>query len=252
MEHVAAVVRAAVDLLFPPVCLVCGAAGGRHPSLCGACWRSIRRLAPPWCALCGRPFWVLDPGVVAAGDGAIDRCGACRRRRPGFTYGRSAAVYEGAVREAVHALKFSGKSALAAPLGDLLLETCARGLPVAPDLVVPVPLHPARERERGFNQAALLARRVARSLGIALDTRALRRLRPTRAQAELSGAERRANVRGAFAARARANLAGRHVLLVDDVLTTGATITACARAALNAGALTVGALTVARVTERAV
>jgi ComF family protein len=248
MEHVATVVRAAVDLLFPPVCLVCGEPGGRRPALCEACGRSIVRLAPPWCAVCGRPFWTLAGESVPPASPAAQVCGPCRSRRPGFTYARSAAAYEGTVREALHAFKFSGKTALAGPLGDLLLETCARGVPVAPDLVVPVPLHPARERERGFNQAALLARRVARGLGVPLDVRALRRVRATRAQTDLSGAERRANVRGAFAVRDRANLAGRHVLLVDDVLTTGATISACARALLDAGATTVGALTVARVT----
>ncbi len=246
MEHVATVVRAAFDLLFPPRCLVCGGSGGPHPSMCGACWRSIPRLTPPWCAICGRPFWTLDPrGAATGAPSAV--CGACRRRRPAFTWGRSATLYDAAVREALHAFKFSGKTALAAPLGDLLVEVCASGLPVAPDLVVPVPLHRARERERGFNQAGLLARRVARRLGAPLGTRALRRVRSTRAQADLGGAERRTNVRGAFAARTAAALAGRHVLLVDDVLTTGATVSECARVLIDAGALTVGALTVARV-----
>lgn len=250
MEHAAAVVQAALDLLFPPVCLVCGAIGhGARPSLCGACWRGIGRLAPPWCAICGRPRWTFGgPTGPPPADGAPPEvCGACRRHRPRFTYARAAALYDGVLREAVQALKFAGKTALAAPLGDLLLDACASGLPVAPDVVVPVPLARSRERERGFNQAALLARRVARGLGLPLDARAARRVRATRAQSELSGSERRANVRGAFAARPGPRLVGRHVLLVDDVLTTGATASECARALLGAGALTVGALAVARV-----
>ena len=250
MEHVATVVRAAFDLLFPPLCLVCGQPGAAdRPSLCDACWRSIVRLGPPWCALCGRPFWILDAaGARLDGHAPADLCGACRRHRPAFTYGRSATLYGGAVREALHAFKFSGKTALAAPLGDLLHDACALGLPLAPHLVVPVPLHRGRERERGFNQAALLAGRVARRLGAPVATRVLCRVRSTRAQADLSGVERRTNVRGAFAVRDRAVLAERHVLLVDDVLTTGATVSECARVLIDAGALTVGALTVARVT----
>jgi ComF family protein len=252
MELPAVVVRrwseAALDLLFPPVCLVCGGAGpARHP-MCAACRKAIVRLTPPWCAVCGRPFSTFGGQRDGpAGGETAARCGACARKRPPFTYSRSAALWASPVRDAVHALKFSGKTALAAPLGDLLLEACAWDLPVAPDLIVPVPLHRARARARGFNQATLLARRVARRLGLPVRARALRRVRPTRAQADLSGSERRTNVRGAFAARAAAAVTGRHVLLVDDVLTTGATASECARALLGAGARSVGVLTVARV-----
>jgi len=259
MEQLATVVRewtgAALDLLFPPCCLVCGeVGGGARPSLCDACWGSIVRLAPPWCVVCGRPFSAFDGprAGIDRPDGLVDVCGACRRRRPKFTYARSAALYEGAMREALHAFKFSGKTALAGPLGDLLVEACGAGLPLPPDLVVPVPLHRARERERGFNQAALLARRVARGLDVPFGGRVVRRVRPTRAQADLSGAERRKNVRGAFAARAGAAPCGRHVLLIDDVLTTGTTVSECARVLIDEGALTVGVLTVARVAETAI
>ncbi len=253
VEHLALVVRewtgAAVDLLFPPLCPACGEPGGddRRGPLCGRCWRAIVRLRPPWCAICGRPFGSFEPGPSAAGDGVGERCAGCMRRRPPFTYARSATAYDGVVREALHAFKFGGATGLAAPLAELMLEACAEHLPVMPDLVVPVPLHRARRRARGFNQAVLLARRVARGLGVPTAARALARTRATHAQSDLPSVERAANVRGAFAVRERAALDGRHVLLVDDVLTTGATVAECARVALAAGARTAGVLTVARV-----
>jgi ComF family protein len=150
------------------------------------------------------------------------------------------------VRDALRAFKFEGRTGLAGPLGDLAVEVCAAHLPVPPEIVVPVPLARARERERGFNQAGLLAARIARGLGLPAGARLIRRIRATAAQAELTAAERRTNVRGAFAVRDGVSLRGRNALLVDDVLTTGATASECARVMLAAGALTVGVLTVAR------
>ena len=151
------------------------------------------------------------------------------------------------LREALHAFKFRGKRAVARPLGDLLAEAGA-GYPGArgAGLLVPVPLYPDRERERGFNQAALLAERLGRLWGVAVAANALERTAATPAQTGLSGEERRRNVRGAFAVPRPARVAGRRVLLVDDVLTTGATADACARALRRAGAAEVGVLTVAR------
>jgi ComF family protein len=152
------------------------------------------------------------------------------------------------MREAVHAFKFGGRRALAVPLGDLLVETAAGSLPAgAPDLLLPVPLHPRRQRTRGFNQAGLLARRLGRSHGWPVREDVLVRTVATPSQTELDAAGRRANVRGAFRLRRPAAVAGRHVVLVDDVLTTGATLSECARCLRAAGAARVGALTVARV-----
>jgi ComF family protein len=162
---------------------------------------------------------------------------------PVFDWARSAAVYSGAVREAIHAFKFNGKTALARPLGALMLDGCAR--PAEVTAVVPVPLARARERERGYNQAALLAERIAEGWGVPLRRRWLARLRDTPAQSDLTAAERRANVRHAFGASAAVR--GAHVVLVDDVLTTGATAAECARVLRAAGAAEVGVLTVARV-----
>jgi ComF family protein len=154
------------------------------------------------------------------------------------------------VREALHAFKFRGRWALAAPLGDLLVEAVAGRLPGGiPELLLPVPLHPSRERERGFNQASLLARRVGRLLGCPVREAVLARVVPTRFQTELDAAARRANVRNAFEVRRPDLVTGRHVVLVDDVLTTGATLSECAARLRAAGATRVGALTVARVTR---
>ncbi|HSE04620.1 MAG TPA: ComF family protein [Methylomirabilota bacterium] len=175
-------------------------------------------------------------------------CRSCRRRAPAFDYGRAAAPYDGVMREAVHAFKFVGRRALAAPLGDLLAELGAAALPAGmPDLLVPVPLHPRRERERGFNQATLLARRLGRAWGCPVRGDVLIRAVATPSQTELDAAARRANVRRAFRLRRPACVAGRHVVLVDDVLTTGATLSECARCLREAGAALVGVLTVARV-----
>jgi ComF family protein len=175
-------------------------------------------------------------------------CSACRKHLPGFDYARSAARYEDVMREALHAFKFRGRRGLAAPLGDLLVEATEGRLPAGvPAVLVPVPLHPRRERERGFNQASLLARRVGLAWGVPVGGDVLVRVVATPSQTELDAPARRANVRAAFRLRRPELIAGRHVLLVDDILTTGATLSECARCLREGGAATVGALTVARV-----
>lgn len=239
---------ALLDLVFPAFCPVCRArlGDGRRDPLCGSCWGRIERVTPPWCRVCGLAF-----GGFARGGGreagAAWRCGHCRTRPPVFTYARSAARYGDVVRDALHAFKFGGQRALAAPLADLLIGLGPSSLPVAaPDLVVPVPLHPARERERGFNQALLLARLLGRGWTLPVRADVLSRTAATRPQTELGAEERRANVRGVFAVRRPEVVAGRHVLVVDDILTTGSTAGACAASLLAAGAAAVGVLTVAR------
>lgn len=177
-------------------------------------------------------------------------CAACIADPPAFDWARAAARYAGSVREALHAFKFEGRRALAGPLADLLFEQCAGRLPGAVDALVPVPLAPDRERERGFNQAALLAARMAPRLGAPVRARWLARVRATSPQSELTAAERRANVSAAF--RAHASVEGLRVVVIDDILTTGATAAECARALRARGAREVGVLTVARVLWAAV
>jgi len=233
---------AALDLVFPARCPVCDSTlgDGRRDPLCGGCWDTFERVAPPVCDTCGLPFPVFVGSPVARGG----RCGECASTPPVFDWARAGGLYAGALREAVQRFKFGGKPALARPLAALVLEQWASRLPSA-DAVLPVPLARARERERGFNQAGLLAERVARGLGCRVQTRWLARARDTRPQTDLDVAERRANVRGAFVASSA--VAGRSLVLVDDVLTTGATAAECARVLRAAGARTVGVLTVARV-----
>jgi ComF family protein len=236
---------AALDLVFPALCPVCAAtlAERRRDPLCGACWDRIPRITPPCCEQCGLPWRTLTP-MPEAVERLSPLCGACRVEPPGWDWARAGAEYDGVVRDAIHAFKFRGKRALARPLAALIGEQWP---PLAGDVaaLVPVPLGRPRHRERGFNQAALLAEHLAPGLGVAVRPRWLARVRDTLPQSELGAAERHANVRGAFAARAE--VAGRHVVVVDDVLTTGATAAECARALRAAGAARVGVVAVARV-----
>ena len=191
------------------------------------------RALPPRCPLCWQP------------QRRGEMCSRCVQARPVFAGARTLYLYEGPVREAVRALKYNHLSALARPMGGMMaayLETEA--LPV--DVVAPVPLFGRRERLRGYNQSALLGREAARLAGLPLAERGLARRRDTPPQARSADAEeRRRNVAGAFAAERRW-VEGQRVLLIDDVMTTGATLDACAQALRQAGAVSVWALTFAR------
>lgn len=170
-------------------------------------------------------------------------CAECGTKVPVFSRARCAGIYEGTMREAIHALKFGGCRAMAEPLGDLIASAVLVDPGLCADVVVPVPLHPLRRRERGFNQSELLARRVARRLALSCDPGCLRRVHPTDAQSRLTRAARETNVRGAFVCTG--GVARRRVLLVDDVLSTGVTASECARALRSMGAAEVSVATVA-------
>jgi ComF family protein len=234
---------AALDLLYPSLCPVCDLAlgPGRRDPLCRGCWTAVERIEPPGCRTCGLPFPSFDRGLPAVPP----LCHACAAAPPAFDYARAAGAYAGALRDALHAFQFGGKRILARPLGDLVLEQCGGLLGPHVDALVAVPLTRARERERGFNQAALLASHLATASGLPDKPRWLSRRHGTRSQTELTADERRANVAGAFAASPR--VAGAHVVVVDDILTTGATVGECARALRGAGARAVGVVAVARV-----
>jgi ComF family protein len=221
---------AALMALFPARCLGCGRRGA---AFCSACWADLPRLRPPLCPRCSRP------------ERSGTRCRDCQRAGPALTAVRAACVYGGPVGLAVRRLKYSQERHLVEPLAALLQESL-ESRPIAVDALVPVPLDAARGRDRGYNQATLLAAPVASALGVALAPGWLRRTRATRPQVGLSGRERRANVRGAFACPEPAAVAERRVLLVDDVMTTGATLEACAEALVAAGAAGVWGLVVAR------
>jgi ComF family protein len=219
-----------LDLLFPPRCVGCGEQGA---FLCPACVEAMPRALPPRCPLCWQP------------QRRGEMCGRCSQTCPAFEGARSLYLFQGPVREAVHALKYNHLSALARPMAAPMaayLEAEA----LAVDIVVPVPLFGRRQRLRGYNQSALLAREVGRLLGLPLAERGLARRRDTLPQARSVDAEaRRRNVAGAFVGEKR-RVEGRRVLLIDDVMTTGATLDACAQALRQAGATSVWALTFAR------
>lgn len=228
--------------VFPVDCAACGhpAADRRRPFFCRACWDSIRPIDGPVCPQCGQPF--DSPIALAHSPG--HRCRACREKPPRFDRALSPYRYEGVLEQAIRFFKYRRKDALAAPLADLMLAWADRLPPV--DLVMPVPLHPSRLRTREFNQSLLLADRIARRLGLPLSFEHLERIRQTRPQTELDRAGRARNVRRAFAVREPDGLKDIRVLLVDDVLTTGATVNDCARALKRAGADSVTVLTLAR------
>ena len=239
----AAAARAVVDpvlaLIFPADCPACAAPVERPRSgpLCAPCWASLPAHPAAACA-CAQP--------IVSHHAA--RCGRCRRGLSPFARGASLGPYEGALREVIHALKYRGRRAAAPELGRRLAADPAVGHVLEDaEVLVPVPLHPRRLAARGFNQAALLAAELGRRRGLPVCERALVRRADTASQAGLSAAARRANVDRAFAVRQRPKVAGRVVVLVDDVHTTGATARACARALRAAGAAEVRLVTVARV-----
>lgn len=220
--------RAWLDFLLPPRCAGCRRRG---VWLCDACRAALEPPRPPLCPRC------------SAAVGAPGPCPTCRAHPPAFDAARAAYRYAGPLPPAIHRFKYGGERALGELLGELLAEAAA-GLAPAVDLVVPVPLHPARRRERGYNQSELLARAVAARLARPLSL-ALARQRPTPPQVGRGAAERRRNVAGAFAWQGEP-LTGRRVLLIDDVCTTGATFDACARALRPHGPAGVEALALAR------
>ncbi|MGH2347995.1 MAG: ComF family protein [bacterium] len=229
-----ALLRGILDVLFPPACQVCRTPG--PDVLCRACTDRFRLIRPPVCDRCGRP--------LRGPPDLLFTCVKCRGRRLGFAHARAAGVYEGTLRDAVHALKFRGRMTLGAPLGRVMADAAGAAPALEGcDAIVPVPLHPSRRTERGFNQAEVLAQEVAAALGLSLAPDALKRVRATRAQSELQLDERRTNVRGAFAAAAGGF---QKVLLIDDVLSTGFTARECARALRAAGARKVVVLALAR------
>lgn len=237
-EAVSALVDPLLAVVFPSSCPVCAEALARptRGPLCENCWSGVARKPRASCR-CGQAL------RAAATD-----CGRCRRGLSPVEMGFSLGPYEGPLRVAVHELKYHGRRRVAGRLAEAIVaQDAARGLLSTGAVLVPVPLHPRRRRERGFNQAELLARELGCSLNLEVAPAALVRRTDTPTQTGLSAARRRKNVAGAFAVRRRAQIAGRVVVLVDDVVTTGATARACAQALREAGATAVRLLSAARV-----
>ena len=230
--------RSALDLVFPIHCAGCGREGG---ILCDECVDGLDKLTQPYCRICAAP------GVAGV-------CRWCLQYPPGFDSLRSPYRFEGPVRDAIHALKYRGVKAAADSLGGLMarhLELRASSpwqgsrWPSRVDALIPVPMHPRRLHSRGYNQSALLAREIGKALDLPVMEDHLVRTRNSRPQVEAeSQQERRNNVAGNF--ECRADITGLTALLIDDVATTGSTLSECAHALKKAGATTVHALTLAR------
>ena len=211
--------------------------------MCSACLGRPERLtAEFYCVACRTPF------VNRAPLDETGRCMLCRLGLNGFDQVYSFGAYEGELRKLIHLFKFGGVQPLARPLGRFLAQVLPRDQRF--DVIVPMPLHWRRRWQRGFNQSELLAREIARRWNLPIRPM-VRRRRATTPQAGLTSAQRRKNVQGAFEMKSKARLDGMRVLLIDDVLTTGATASACARALKRSGAAQVSLLTVARRDRRA-
>ncbi len=232
---------AGLNLFFPAVCQLCGSgrATAAEGYVCAGCWQNVRFITPPWCDRCGLPY----PGDITTAF----ECSNCRDLDLHFRWARASVVANDFLRGVIHRYKYNRELWFEPFLADLLVRPAApalRGENLAG--IVPVPLHPVKQREREFNQAERLARALAESLGIPVRTDLVKRVQPTRTQTQLAKHARADNVRRAFAPARPEPLRGERLLIIDDVLTTGATTSAVARVLREHGAGEVFVWTLAR------
>jgi ComF family protein len=232
----------ALDTALPPLCPSCREQVADPGALCAACWGQLSFIARPYCERLGTPF-AYDPGPGVVSAQAI-------ADPPAYGRARAAVRYDDIARTLVHAYKYGDRIDLASGMGRWMARA-GRELLEGADLLVPVPLHWRRLWARRFNQAAALAQVISRESGVPVADDVLRRVRATRQQVGLTQAERDVNVQGAFAVTpaGKASLRGKRIVLVDDVLTTGATVDNCARVLLRSGALNVDVVIFARVVQ---
>jgi len=230
-----------LGFFYPETCQICK----EKPStavegfICGECRKEVRYLQKPFCHRCGLPF----EGEIST----VFACANCSDVELHFSYARAPVVFSGLMLEVIHRYKYQQALWFEPFLTQLLVRSAGPVLSgEKPDMVVPVPLHPVKEREREFNQAGRLAGHLAAALGVPLNTKVLRRVSFTITQTALSRKDRAANMRGVFGVPKGVRLDGRRIVLVDDVLTTGATTNACAKVLRAAGAAEVCVWTVAR------
>ncbi|MBF0485317.1 MAG: ComF family protein [Candidatus Omnitrophica bacterium] len=229
-----------IDMLFPRNCILCQAYHqdtDKNP-LCPSCFKRITFNHPPFCVRCSRHIDTISEEGL---------CPDCRKRLPEFDYAWACTLYKGAIKDLVPRFKFHNKTSLKNTFGALAKEFFNH-FPVNfknVDYLVPIPLHSTRQRERGYNQSLLLAEELSQALGIPLNNAILERIRPTQAQSELGAKERWTNLEAAFRIKTFPEVSGRHIILVDDLLTTGATASEAAKTLKAAGAQKVGLITLA-------
>lgn len=222
-----------LNILFPETCPVCKNAATDHETapICSDCWQAVSPYKGPMCQRCGKPL-VSDVSTI---------CGECLEDGPAFSCARSFGLYEGVLKKAISLLKFYGIKRLSKPLSDIILHI---EMPRV-DAVLPVPLHEKRLRQREYNQSALITKYLAKSLGIEVLLNCLVKIRDTAPQVGLSSKDRRKNIKGAFDIKQRELIKGKNIMLVDDVVTTGATVRECSRVLKKAGAENIYVITLA-------
>lgn len=217
-------------IFYPSVCPVCKKSSSPpHEPFCSVCWNSIVPYNSSRCDICGLPL-PEDTGI----------CGECLRKKPYFNKVIFFGLYHGILKEAIHYFKYNGRRGLSRPMGEFFLRM---DIPRA-DMIVPVPLHHKRLKQRGFNHASILAKRLSEIKCVPLNLNLLMKMRETPAQVSLKREDRLKNLRNAFVVTEK--LSGEKVILIDDVLTTGATASECSKVLLNAGALEVKVVVLAR------
>lgn len=231
--YMSSLLSSLLDLIFPNRCTFCDSVSTEQ--ICPKCLDSVRFISPPFCDVCGVPF--ISHAVNS------HTCGECLNKKRHFAWARGVLVYNDATAKAIHRFKYAYDTTFSSPLGSIIADYPLEEF----DLIMPVPLHIKRLRDRGFNQSLLLANAVGKRHGIAVDRFALKRTRWTEPQVNLSRAERKANVRGAF--DVHGEVKDKRILLVDDVYTTGATVNECSRTLINSGAREVCVLTLSRTAE---
>ena len=231
-----------INFIFPPTCAVCGEPfnAKKEAAICHHCISQIRYIESPMCSKCGKPFYaeVLKDHY----------CGECLTKKRYFNKARAMGYYDGVIRNAIRIFKYKLKHNLAVPLTRLMVDRMQSFFEGSSyDLIIPVPLHSKRLRQRGFNQALSIARLLSRGYGIPLDRYTLTRRRVTEPQVGLSERNRVKNISGAFSILEKNKVVDKDILLVDDVYTSGNTVDECSKVLIKAGAHKVDVLTLARV-----